>query len=122
MEYELQAFYTSVVCGAQQPLALFDGITLNSNAIGRGMRISRRKASESSGVSPNWYTLRNVNHKTHNAPSDRTERTHLNAPLLLQDTDRLFHEPDSSWPISIGISRKEYRADGAQPPRELLQG
>jgi len=75
MEYELQAFYTSVVCGTQQPLALFDGITLNSNAIGRGMRIRTIKASESNGVFHNWtpsvtLTIRPT------YPSDGTERTH----------------------------------------------
>ena len=50
--YELQAFYPGVVCRPQEPLALFDGIVLNGNAIGQGIRIRIRKQAKNSGVSP----------------------------------------------------------------------
>ena len=73
-------------------------------------------------VFPQLDALRNVNHNTHTTLGEnRTQPTHLNVTLFLQNTDRLFHKPDSPRAISVRISRQEDRADGAQPPRELLQ-
>ena len=63
-----------------------------------------RKASESSGVSQNWYTLRNVNHKTQYPPrikpSARTSTLRCSFRTLIAC---------STNPIALGRSALESR-------------